>query len=178
MKNSELLLNTGMSERGVWDGVAEEQNAQLTTSTAATGVATTGFRPMPVAPQMTMSNAHGSNAHGSNTLGPASHGTIWRVPPKKNHETTQLASLVRERLSEMGVRQSEFCRLYRFDQGLLSKIQNSVITNLSLESVLRLSVGLSVPPQKILALIDRPDLHDLVMQAYGQELAQSNPGTA
>src|SRR5436853_7071045 len=92
MKNSELLLNTGMSERGVWDGVAEEQNAQLTTSNAATGIAATGFRPMTVAPQMTM---------------PASNGTIWRVPPKKNNETTQLAALVRERLSEMGVRQSE-----------------------------------------------------------------------
>ncbi len=159
MKNSELLLNTGMSERGVWDGVVEEQNAQLTNSTAATGVAATGFRPLPVTSQITMS---------------ASNGTIWRVPPKKNNETTQLAALVRERLSEMGVRQSEFCRLYRFDQGLLSKIQNSVITNLSLESVLRLSVGLSVPPQKILALIDRPDLHELVLQAYGKELAQSN----
>jgi len=163
MKNSELLLNTGMSERGAWEGVAEEQNAQLTNTTAVTGVAATGFRPMTVAPQMTM---------------PASTGTIWRVPPKKTNETTQLAALVRERLAEMGVRQSEFCRLYRFDQGLLSKIQNSVITNLSLESVLRLSVGLSVPPQKILALIDRPDLHDLVLQAYGQEMAQANLGTA
>jgi hypothetical protein len=169
MKNSELLLNTGMSERGAWEGVAEEQNAQLTTTTtAATGVATTGFRPLPVAAQMTMSN----------TQGPASNSTLWRVPPKKTNETTQLAALVRERLAEMGVRQSEFCRLYRFDQGLLSKIQNSVITNLSLECVLRLSVGLSVPPQKILALIDRPDLHDLVLQAYGQELEQRNIGTA
>lgn len=163
MKNSELLLNTGMSERGAWEGVAEEQNAPLTNSTAVTGVATTGFRPLPVAPQMTLSNAHG-------THGPAPNGTLWRVPPKKNNEMTQLAALVRERLAQMGVRQSEFCRLYRFDQGLLSKIQNSVITNLSLESVLRLSVGLAVPPQKILALIERPDLHDLVLQAYGKEL--------
>ncbi len=163
MKNSELLLNTGMSERGAWEGVAEEQNAQLTTSTTATGVAATSFRPPPVAPQITM---------------PAATQTSWRVPPRKNNETTQLAALVRERLAEMGVRQSEFCRLYHFDQGLLSKIQNSVITNLSLESVLRLSIGLSVPPQQILALIDRPDLHNLVLQAYSKELAQGNPGMA
>jgi len=100
----------------------------------------------------------------------------WRAPQKKANELTPLALLVRERLSEMGVRQSEFCRLYRFDQGLLSKIQNSVITNLSLESVLRLSVGLAVPPQKILALIDRMDLHDLVLQAYSKDLAASVNG--
>jgi hypothetical protein len=30
-----------------------------------------------------------------------------------------------------------------------------------------------VPPEKILALIDRMELHDLVLQAYGKELAQS-----
>ena len=54
---------------------------------------------------------------------------------------------------------------------MLSKIQNSVITNLSLESVLRLSVGLSVPPEKLLALVDRMDLHDLVLQAYDAEFA-------
>ena len=168
MKNSELLLNTGMSERGAWEGVAEDQNAQLTTTTAATGIPTTGFRPLPVASQVAISHTHGT----------VTNGTLWRVPPKKTNETTQLAALVRERLAEMGIRQSEFCRLYRFDQGLLSKIQNSVITNLSLESVLRLSVGLSVPPQKILALIDRPDLHDLVLHAYGPELEQRTNGTA
>jgi hypothetical protein len=71
----------------------------------------------------------------------------------------------------MGIKQSEFCRTHRFDQGLLSKIQNSVITNLSLESVLRLSVGLSVPPEEILALLDRMDLHNLVLQAYSAEFA-------
>ncbi len=167
MKNSELLLNPGMSERGAWEGVREEQNAHQTITPAinpngVTTVAPTGFRPLPPV--------------ASQGMAAAANSTPWRVPPRKTNELTPLAVLVRERLAEMGVRQSEFCRLYRFDQGLLSKIQNSVITNLSLESVLRLSVGLSVPPQKILALIDRPDLHELVLQAYGKELAQSNTG--
>ena len=156
MKNSESLLNTGISERGTWEGVVEEQPA-LQNSPHSLNNNTTSFRPVPPV------------ALGTNAL-------PWRTAPKKVNELTPLALLVRERLSEMGVRQSEFCRLYRFDQGLLSKIQNSVITNLSLESVLRLSVGLAVPPQKILALIDRMDLHELVLQAYSRELASSSNG--
>src|SRR5262249_38818387 len=128
MKNSELLLNKGGSERGGWEGVGEEQQAQQNPQNAANQATPQSFRPVPP------------------VAAPLSHGIPWRVPPKKVNEMTPLAQLVRERLAEMGVRQSEFCRLYRFDQGLLSKIQNSVITNLSLESVLRLSVGLSVPP--------------------------------
>ena len=79
---------------------------------------------------------------------------------------TLLSVFVRERLSELGMRQSEFCRMTGFDQGLLSKIQSSLITNLSLESVLRLSIGLSVSPQQILALIDRGDLQKLMRTAY------------
>src|SRR5918999_4054295 len=81
-------------------------------------------------------------------------------------EQTPLAIFVRDRLAELGMKQSEFCRLTGFDQGLLSKIQSSMITNLSLETVLRLAVGLSVPPQKIFMLIGRPDLHALVRRAY------------
>jgi hypothetical protein len=154
MKNSELLLDKGGSERGGWEGVGDGQ-AQQNSQNSANQPTSQNFRPAP--PIAT----------------PSSQGAAWRAPNKKTNEMTPLAQLVRERLSEMGVRQSEFCRLYRFDQGLLSKIQNSVITNLSLESVLRLSVGLAVPPEKILALIDRMDLHDLVLQAYGKELAQS-----
>src|SRR5262245_58078182 len=52
---------------------------------------------------------------------------------------TPLATFVRERLAELEIRQSDFCRLSMFDQGLLSKIQNSVVTSLSLESVLKLA---------------------------------------
>lgn len=82
---------------------------------------------------------------------------------------TPLAMFVRERLAELEISQSDFCRRSTFDQGLLSKIQNSLVTSLSIESVLKLAVGLSVPPQQLFQLIDRSDLHDLVMQSYAQE---------
>jgi len=99
---------------------------------------------------------------------------------------TPLASFVRERLSELDIKQSDFCRLSMFDQGLLSKIQNSVVTSLSLESVLKLAVGLSVPPRKIFSLLDRMDMHDLVMKSYagefsdfvGDRLSLENPDVA
>jgi transcriptional regulator with XRE-family HTH domain len=84
----------------------------------------------------------------------------WRTEP------TPLARFVTERLAEIKMRQSEFCRLNRFDQGMLSKIQNSMNTNLSLESALKLAVGLSVRPERILSLIGRADLHELVTTAY------------
>jgi hypothetical protein len=85
---------------------------------------------------------------------------------------TPLATFVRERLSELDIKQSDFCRLSMFDQGLLSKIQNSVVTSLSLESVLKLAVGLSVPPKKIFSLLDRMDMHDLVMKSYAGEFSE------
>ena len=91
---------------------------------------------------------------------------------KKNqmNDQSQLSMLVCDRLQALGLKQSEFCRKTGFDQGLLSKIQSSIITNLSLESVLRLSVGLRVPPTRILSLIDRMDLHELVLTAYDSGL--------
>jgi transcriptional regulator with XRE-family HTH domain len=73
---------------------------------------------------------------------------------------------VRRRLEELELKQSDFCRLTGFDQGLLSKIQNSVTASLSLESTLRLALGLSVAPRVIFALIERIDMQDLVMRAY------------
>jgi transcriptional regulator with XRE-family HTH domain len=79
---------------------------------------------------------------------------------------------VRERLAELDIKQSDFCRLSMFDQGLLSKIQNSVVTSLSLESVLKLAVGLSVPPRQIFNLLDRMDMHDLVMKSYAGEFSE------
>ncbi|NOT61409.1 MAG: hypothetical protein HOP19_14420 [Acidobacteria bacterium] len=151
MKNNELYLKSGMNglhEPAVWEGAP-------TTPHHATH-ATTPFRPAATGDVMS-ATVNGNVAwRGSKTL-------------RHNNESTPLAKLVRQRLGEMGIKQSEFCRAHRFDQGLLSKIQNSVITNLSLESVLRLSVGLSVPPEEILALLDRMDLHDLVLQAYSAE---------
>ena len=85
---------------------------------------------------------------------------------------TPLATFVRERLAELEIKQSDFCRLSMFDQGLLSKIQNSVVTSLSLESVLKLAVGLSVPPHHIFSLLDRMDMHDLVMKSYAGEFSE------
>ncbi len=85
---------------------------------------------------------------------------------------TPLATFVRERLAELEIKQSDFCRLSMFDQGLLSKIQNSVVTSLSLESVLKLAVGLSVPPHQIFGLLDRMDMHDLVIKSYASEFSE------
>ena len=82
---------------------------------------------------------------------------------------TPLAVFVRRRLEELDLKQSDFCRLTGFDQGLLSKIQNSIISSLSLESTLRLALGLSVSPKVLFGLTDRYDLQDLVMRAYASE---------
>jgi transcriptional regulator with XRE-family HTH domain len=103
--------------------------------------------------------------------------TPWGAQMKDSRtiEQTQLSVFVRERLAELGMKQSEFCRLTGFDQGLLSKIQSSMITNLSLETALRLAVGLSVPPQKIFTLIGRTDLHALVRRAYASMKADQSP---
>ena len=84
-------------------------------------------------------------------------------------KATPLSVFVRRRLEELELKQSDFCRLTGFDQGLLSKIQNSVITSLSLESTIRLALGLRVSPKVIFGLTDRPDLHDLVLRAYAFE---------
>jgi transcriptional regulator with XRE-family HTH domain len=87
-------------------------------------------------------------------------------------EPTPLAGFVRERLSELGMRQADFCRFTGFDQGLLSKIQSSVISNISLESALRLAEGLCVHPLKILMLIHRLDLHELIVRSYCEDVAE------
>jgi transcriptional regulator with XRE-family HTH domain len=88
-------------------------------------------------------------------------------------EPTALAKFVRERLTELHIRQTEFCRQTGFDQGLLSKIQNSIVSTLSLESALRLAVGMRVRPQILLTLIGRPELNELVLKAYGRFNAES-----
>ncbi len=85
---------------------------------------------------------------------------------KSASEPTPLAVFVRRRLEELNLKQSDFCRLTGFDQGLLSKIQNSVISSFSLESALRLAIGLNVSPRVIFSLTDRADMQDLVMRAY------------
>ncbi len=85
---------------------------------------------------------------------------------------TPLSIFVRERLTELGMKQADFCRLNMFDQGMLSRIQNSMVFNLNLESALRLAIGLRVSPLKILELIERPDLHQLILGAYAHELPE------
>ncbi len=97
-----------------------------------------------------------------------SRGTMTQIRPLA---PTPLAIFVRERLAELEISQSDFCRRSTFDQGLLSKIQNSLVTSLSVESILKLAVGLSVPPPQLFQLIDRMDLHELVMQSYAPEFS-------
>ena len=168
MKNNELFLKPamkGLHDPTVWEGATATPHQATTPATTPAATPTTAFRPTATpTPTATI-----------DTVVAAANGNLpaWRSSKavRHNNESTPLAKLVRQRLMEMGIRQSEFCRAHRFDQGLLSKIQNSVITNLSLESVLRLSVGLSVPPDELLALVDRMDLHDLVLQAYSAEFA-------
>ena len=79
---------------------------------------------------------------------------------------TPLAAFVHRQLTELGLKQSDFCRQTGFDQGLLSKIQSSMITNLSLETALKLAVGLKVPADDLLHLIGRDDLSSLIKKAY------------
>lgn len=95
-----------------------------------------------------------------------------RVMNENLVEQTPLAVFVRERLVELGLKQADFCRQNTFDQGMLSRIQNSATFNLNLESVLKLAVGLRVSPVKILGLIGRLDLNDLIVVAYA--LDESN----
>lgn len=82
---------------------------------------------------------------------------------------TPLALFVRRRLEELDLKQSDFCRQTGFDQGLLSKIQNSIISSLSLESTLRLALGLNVSPKILFGLTERSDMQELVLSAYALE---------
>jgi len=79
---------------------------------------------------------------------------------------TPIASFVNGRLAELGMKQCDFCRKTGFDQGLLSRIQSSTSSNLSLESCLRLAIGCSVSPERIFELIGRPDFHLLIVTSY------------
>lgn len=90
-------------------------------------------------------------------------------------EQTPLSIYVRKRLVELGINQSEFCRLTGFDQGLLSKIQSSMVSSLTMESALRLSLGLCVSPTKIFELLGRQDLHELIVKAYAVDMAELKP---
>jgi transcriptional regulator with XRE-family HTH domain len=80
---------------------------------------------------------------------------------------TPLSRLITARMSELGLKQVDFCRRTGFDQGLLSKLQSGVITTINLESALRLADGLGLPPEEILSLLGKPELHRLLLKLYG-----------
>src|SRR5215217_1821247 len=81
-----------------------------------------------------------------------------------------LAQFITDRLRKLGFKQVDFCRQTGFDQGLLSKLQSSVITTVNLESALRLSDGLKVPPGDILSLLGKDDAHHLLKKLYGNNV--------
>jgi transcriptional regulator with XRE-family HTH domain len=95
-----------------------------------------------------------------------------RIAPMK----TPLAQLITDRLQALGLKQVDFCRQTGFDQGLLSKLQTSVITTINLESALRLADGLQVPPGDILSLLGKTDAHILLKKLYGSNVCAQCAG--
>src|SRR4051812_16016983 len=94
-----------------------------------------------------------------------------RLMGKKTvHPTTGLACFITDRLSQLGLKQVDFCRQTGFDQGLLSKLQSSVITTVNLESALRLADGLKVQPSQVLSLLGKEDAHHLLKKLYGNNI--------
>ncbi|HEV7859271.1 MAG TPA: helix-turn-helix transcriptional regulator [Pyrinomonadaceae bacterium] len=89
---------------------------------------------------------------------------------KAAHPMTPLAQFITERLRELGFKQVDFCRQTGFDQGLLSKLQTSVITTINLESALRLADGLKVSPGAVLTLLGKEDAHSLLQKLYGNNI--------
>lgn len=87
------------------------------------------------------------------------------VPP-----ATPLARFITDRLRQLGLKQVDFCRQTGFDQGLLSKLQSSVITTINLESALRLADGLKVAPGDVLSLLGKEDAHRLLKKLYGNNV--------
>ncbi|MFN2454928.1 MAG: helix-turn-helix domain-containing protein [Pyrinomonadaceae bacterium] len=86
------------------------------------------------------------------------------------HTDTPLAQFITNRLNELGLKQVDFCRQTGFDQGLLSKLQTSVITTINLESALRLAEGLQVAPGDVLTLLGKDDTHVLLKKLYGNNI--------
>lgn len=83
---------------------------------------------------------------------------------------TPLSQLITSRLSELGLKQVDFCRRTGFDQGLLSKLQSGVITTINLESALRLADGLKIAPAEILSVLGKQDAHHLLLKLYGNSV--------
>lgn len=89
---------------------------------------------------------------------------------------TPLARFITDRLKDLGLKQVDFCRRTGFDQGLLSKLQSSVITTVNLESALRLADGLKVPPGRILSILGKEDAHSLLKKLYGGNICAKCAG--
>lgn len=92
------------------------------------------------------------------------------------YPTTPLARFITDRLNQLGLKQVDFCRQTGFDQGLLSKLQSSVITTVNLESALRLADGLKIPPDEILSLVGKTDAHLLLKKLYGNNVCSECAG--
>lgn len=95
---------------------------------------------------------------------------------KSSLPKTPLAQLITDRLQQLGLKQVDFCRQTGFDQGLLSKLQTSVITTINLESALRLADGLQVSPGDILRLLGKSDAHILIKKLYGNNVCAQCSG--
>lgn len=89
---------------------------------------------------------------------------------------TALSRFITDRLKQLGLKQVDFCRQTGFDQGLLSKLQSSVITTVNLESALRLADGLKVPPGEILSLLGKTEAHLLLKKLYGNNICSKCAG--
>jgi transcriptional regulator with XRE-family HTH domain len=89
---------------------------------------------------------------------------------KSVHPAAPLARFITDRLRQLGLKQIDFCRQTGFDQGLLSKLQSSVITTVNLESALRLAEGLQLPPGDVLSMLGKDDAHHLLMKLYGNNI--------
>jgi hypothetical protein len=97
---------------------------------------------------------------------------------KTVHPTAPLARFITDRLHQLGLKQVDFCRQTGFDQGLLSKLQSSVITTINLESALRLADGLKVQPAQVLSLLGKEDAHHLLKKLYGNNVCSQCAGEA
>jgi transcriptional regulator with XRE-family HTH domain len=86
--------------------------------------------------------------------------------PGRKIVQSKLSIFVGKRLKELEMSQSEFCHVAGFDQGLLSKIQSSMVTTMTIETALRLALGLEVQAEEIFRILGRPDLHELILKAY------------
>jgi hypothetical protein len=86
--------------------------------------------------------------------------------PGGDTRRSPLSTLVSENLRTRGMRQVDFCRQTGFDQGLLSKILSSVVNTLNVETALKLSEGLELPPAVVFEAIGKKDIDDLLRRFY------------